>query len=646
MVLPLLLATLVAAHGPGAAAKWQAPLLPVSEARRLASQGSRAAACVEGVVTVETGVLRSGPSDFYLQDSGAGIEVQGAGGVRLHRGDRVRACGTLGLYEEQEPEIQQAVVTALGKGRLPPPKSLAVAEALDGKAAGSLVRVTGRVERISIGESRDVVWLGPSSPALRVYIRRNPDSPAALARAAPVGAQVEVTGVLIPEEADKYQIRLRTAGDVVLLAPPEPVELRWLKRGAAVLGAGALLAVTWVLMLRRAVRRQTQEIRRLMVEAKQSEEAKSRFLANMSHEIRTPLNGILGMTQLALDTALTPEQRSYLETIRNSARALLDIVNEILDFSRMEKGRIEIVCEPFRLQALLDESLPLVAVEAERKGLRMEIDLDPALPPRLLGDGLRLRQVLLNLLGNAVKFTHTGFVRLEVRAAGGGLVRFEVSDSGIGIPEQKQKEIFDAFTQADSSITRRYGGAGLGLTISDELVRRMGGKLELESRPSHGSRFFFTLPLPAAEDVPEPDVQPSPARPEERRLRILLAEDNPVNRRAVELLLERMGHEVRSVGDGAQAVEEAFRSQWDLILMDVQMPKLEGLEATRRIREREARSGAVRTPVVGLTAHAFAEDVERCLAAGMDACLVKPFHLDDLRRLVGERRSRSCQSAE
>lgn len=618
----------------------------VSAVRQMAREGSRQPVCVEGVVTMETGVLRSRLSDFFLQDESGGIAVQGGEGVQVGRGDRVRACGTPGLYEELEPELQQARVTVAGRQKPPPPKPLTLAEALDGKEAGSLVTVSGRVQRVSIGENRDVIWLGPSSPALRVYIRREPDSPPALARAAPVGARVEVTGVLVPEEPDKYQIRLRSAGDVVLVAPPESAEIRWLKRGAAALGAGALLAAAWVMMLRRAVRRQTEQIRRLMVEARQSEEAKSRFLANMSHEIRTPLNGILGMTELALDTPLAPDQRSYLETIRSSARALLEIVNAVLDFSRLEKGKLEIVREPFELRALLEESLPVIAVEAERKGLRLEVDVEPTLPRRVLGDGFRLRQVLLNLLSNAVKFTHAGFVRLEVRAASNGLVQFEVSDSGVGIPEPKQKEIFEAFAQADTSITRRYGGAGLGLTISDELVRLMGGRLGMESAPGRGSRFFFTLPLPAAEEGPELEAGTGRARPEDKRLRILLAEDNPVNRRAMERLLERMGHEVRSVGDGAQAVEEAGGSRWDLILMDVEMPRLEGLEATRRIREREVRSGAARTPVIGLSARAFAEDIERCLEAGMDGCLVKPFHLEDLRRLLDGVPSMQCKARE
>ncbi|MEJ5368091.1 MAG: ATP-binding protein [Bryobacteraceae bacterium] len=585
---------------------------------------------------METGILRSGPSDFYLQDQSGGIVVQAKGSVQVPRGAAVKACGTLGLYERLEPQLEQAELTFLGKGKLPEPRQLSVAEALDGTAAGELIRVRGTVHRISIGESRDVIWLGPPGPALRVYIRRDPSQPSMLAQAAPVGSQVDVTGILIPEEADKFQIRLRTAGDVSVLELPAAAQLRTLRLWLLGAAALALVISLWVILLRRAVRRQTAEIRRLMIEARQSEEAKSRFLANMSHEIRTPLNGILGMAELALESRPSPEIRSYLETIRSSGRALLEIVNDVLDLSCIEKGRMRFEPAPFALRQMVEEILPLFGTLAEEKGLRLEASLDPALPEVVQGDAGRIRQVLVNLLGNAVKFTHSGWVRLEIRPEDGARVRFSVCDSGPGIPHEKQKEIFRAFVQGDSSSTRQYGGAGLGLTISDHLVRLMGGELKLESEPGRGACFQFSIPLPAAEPAPGPAEEEIPVNPSPRGLRILVAEDNEINRRALESLLRRDGHFLRFASDGAEAVEKSRTDRFDAILMDVQMPGLDGLEATRQIRALESAVKRARTPIIGLTAHAFPEDARRCLAAGMDGYLAKPYHIEDLRRMLAQ----------
>lgn len=631
--LALILATPPESAAPSASGS---SFLPVAEARRLAFSRSAASACVQGVVTMETGVLLSGPSDFYLQDQSGGIAVQGRQGGAIPRGAAVKACGRTGLYDGMEPQLEQAEVTLLGNGKLPQPRELSIAEALDGAAPGELVRVQGMVQRVSIGETRDVIWLGPSSPALRVYIRREKAEPAHLAQTAPSGARVEVTGILIPEETNKFQVRLRAPDDIVLLELPGAAQLRTLRLwllGAAVL---AFAIGLWVFLLRRAVRRQTAEIRRLMAEARQSEEAKSRFLANMSHEIRTPLNGILGMTELALESRPSPDLRSYLETVRSSARALLEIVNDVLDLSRIEKGRMRLEPAPFPLRRMVDELLPLFDLPARDKGLRLEAALDPRLPEFVVGDAGRIRQVLVNLLGNAVKFTHSGCVRLEIVPEEKDHIRFAVSDSGPGIPASKQKEIFRAFVQGDSSSTRQHGGAGLGLTISDHLVRLMGGELRVESRPGHGSRFFFSIPLPATEVKPAHAVAEDAAEPFPRGLRILVAEDNEINRRALESLLRRDAHFLRFASDGAEAVEKARAERFDAILMDVQMPGVDGLEATRRIREIEAAEKRSRTPIIALTAHAFPEDVRRCLAAGMDAYLAKPYHIDDLRRMLAQ----------
>jgi signal transduction histidine kinase/ActR/RegA family two-component response regulator len=579
-------------------------------------------------------VLRSGPRDFYLQDFSGGIVVQGQGTEPIARGQAVTACGVLTLYDNLEPELGQASIKVLGKARLPAAVSLSINEALDGVRAGQLVKVRGKVQRISIGETRDTLWLGESGPELRVYIRRDPSSPPALLQSAPVGSIVEAAGILIPEEPNKFQIRLRSSADVTLIEAPETARLTHLRAWLLALLAVSMAAALWVVLLRRAVRRQTAEIRRLMVEARQSEEAKSRFLANMSHEIRTPLNGIMGMTELALESNPNPELRSYLETVRTSARALLEIVNDVLDLSRIEKGKMRLEPHPFPLRAMLDELLPLIAVQASQKGLRLETCIDERLPDQVIGDAGRIRQVLLNLLTNAVKFTAAGWVRLEAAPAGGELVRFTVSDSGPGIPASKQKKIFQAFVQGDDSSTRQYGGAGLGLTISDHLVRLMGGKLTLASRPGKGAEFSFSIPLPPAPSEPPAAGQQEDKVSVPRGLRMLVAEDNEINRRAMESLLRRDGHFVRFAVNGAEAAEKARAERFDAILMDVQMPEVDGLEATRRIRAAEAAEKLERVPIFGLTAHAMAEDAQRCYQAGMDGYLAKPYHIDDLRRLL------------
>ena len=643
-VLVLLLATLVNPAPGDERASAPGGSIPVSDARRLSWQKFQGEVCVEGVVTMETGVLKSGPRDFYIQDRTGGIVVQGSGSGEVPRGAAVRACGRPELYDELEPQLGRAEVVILGKAPMPRPERLSLQEAVDGRAAGSLVSVRGVVQRLSIGDTRDVLWLGAGASDLRVYMRRDRDAPSGMARIAPVGATVEATGILIPEEANKFQLRLRSTGDLVLVSPPEQAELRYLRRGLGILLIGLGAAGVWAFLLRRAVRRQTAEIRRLMVEARQSEQAKSQFLANMSHELRTPLNGIIGMTELALDTRLTVEQRAYLETIRTSARALLRMVEDILDFSRLEKGRMEIRREPFDLKAAVDESLAPLAAAAERKGLAVELEVGAAVPAVVVGDARNLRQVLVHLIGNAVKFTHAGKIRLELDAEPDGRIRFEVCDTGIGIPPEKQQEVLRAFTQADSSSTRQYGGAGLGLAISEQLVRLMGGRLRMESQPGKGSRFLFSLPLPAAEESPQQSG--SLAQGARRgKLRILLCEDNPVIGRFLERLLKGEGCEAVCVSDTASAVEQARRGGWDLILLDADMPGAESERTAQQIRRMEEQAGRARTPLIGLTTRSFPEDLQPCLDAGMDAFLGKPLHAEDLRRLL-ESLGRHAQPAE
>ena len=353
---------------------------------------------------------------------------------------------------------------------------------------------------------------------------------------------------------------------------------------------------------------------------------KSQFLANVSHEIRTPLNGILGLTELAAADPSSPRQLEYLTTVGAAARSLLAIINDILDISRIEAGKLDIVPAPFRVRRLLDDAIAPMRPHLASKGLAHSVDVGADVPDAVLGDSLRLNQVLTNLLGNALKFTEAGSVTLRVRTLDLGdhdvRLRFEVQDTGIGIPADQHGKIFEAFTQADGTSTRRVGGTGLGLTISAHLVQLMGGRIEVESSPGNGSSFHFALTLPLATAPPPPP--PPPAIPTNLpRMRVLVVEDNAVNRLVVERLLDRMGHEVVVVENGIQAVERTASEAFDAVLMDVQMPEMDGLEATRRIRARES-AGGRRQPVIALTAHAMKGDEERCLASGMDAYLSKP----------------------
>ncbi len=389
------------------------------------------------------------------------------------------------------------------------------------------------------------------------------------------------------------------------------------------------------------------ELRRSQEATEEANRAKSAFLANTSHEIRTPMHAIMGFTDLLLDTGPTPEQKAYLEIVKASSETLLYILNDIMDASKIEAGKMELEEIDFDVRGLIESSLRPLSLQAGTRNLRLECTVDPGMPGLVRGDPVRLKQVLVNLLNNAVKFTDQGEVTLTVEMAppegrrreGEGtsdlFIFFAVRDTGIGIAEEKQKKIFQSFTQADNTITRRYGGTGLGLSISSELVKMMGGELKVQSSPGKGSSFSFTARFRRSsetEAAPVPGTAPVSMQPSS--MNILLVEDTAVSRTLTVRLLEKRGHRVTTARDGVEALARLEREFFDLVLMDDRMPVMDGCEAARTIRDAGSRVLRHDVPIIALTAHATAEDRNRCLAAGMNTCLSKPLASDQLMAAV------------
>ncbi len=390
-------------------------------------------------------------------------------------------------------------------------------------------------------------------------------------------------------------------------------------------------------LVREEVKRQTLDLRAALEVSEKEKRRNSEFLANISHEILTPMDGILGMTGLVLETELSDEQRRYLEMVSASGDRLLSVVNDILDYSQIEAGKLVLDSVDFDLHDLLDCDLYILKLAAEHKKIDLLHYIEPSIPQNVRSDPERLRQVLINLVNNAIKFTETGLVTVDVtnlRNDGGLILKFSVTDTGIGIPHDKQKGIFHSLGSTGSGLDQKYSGAGLGLAVSAKIVALAGGEIGVESDPGEGATFWFTWPVAESQEREREVTGGGIGESLEQSFvlkgaRVLLAEDEPISGAVTQKLLQQAGVEVTLVANGRQALEEVGKEKYQLVLMDVQMPEIDGLAATQEIRVRERRQGK-RLPIIALTAHAMQGDRERCLQAGMDDYLSKPINKEQL----------------